>query len=469
MKKLYFLLFFVFSSAVFAQKNKIVFDLKDEFKSFSNTNCLKLNTDDEILSFEMASGQPSMIKEFLVSIYLDGKELFIFDDYQEFKNTALINLLQSNNAFKKYRTISFQIKWKLRSNKKESQIITTCLENSPPSSVNQEKEYIEIPVSFATDRKDTKNTDLNERFLGERANVQYGRVVVTIPYTHTLGEIERPSYWKLEFSEDPNKHVTLQSLKKQQKENFFLKMKERIAKNGGNTFLFVHGYNVSFADAAMRTAQITFDLRFNGEPVFYSWPSQASTAKYTVDEANIEWSRYNIKHFLKDYLTKTSAKNIYLVAHSMGNRGLTKAIIELMNESPELKDKITEVILAAPDIDADVFKRDIAPQMVSKIKKPITLYVSEDDLALIASQKVHGNNRAGFAGENIVVVKGVETIDASGIDTSFLSHSYFATSSNLIKDIFDLMKSGKRATDRKTLEKVSKENVTYWKVKKNKN
>ena len=58
---------------------------------------------------------------------------------------------------------------------------------------------------------------------------------------------------------------------------------------------------------------------------------------------------------MRDYLTKTKADDIYLVAHSMGNRGLTKALIDLMNEHPELKDKITEIILAAPDIDADVF------------------------------------------------------------------------------------------------------------------
>lgn len=176
-----------------------------------------------------------------------------------------------------------------------------------------------------------------------------------------------------------------------------------------------------------------------------------------------------MKNFLRDYLTRTEADDAYLVAHSMGNRGLTKALIELMNENPELKDKITEVILAAPDIDADVFRRDIAPQMVQKIAKPITLYVSSDDLALIASRKVHGIKRAGDAGKGVVIVKGVETIDASGVDTSFLSHSYFATTSTIIADILDLMKSGKRAPDRETLERVSRENVIYWKVKQNKN
>lgn len=97
------------------------------------------------------------------------------------------------------------------------------------------------------------------------------------------------------------------------------------------------------------------------------------------------------------------------------------------------------------------------------------MYVSSDDLALLASRKVHGNKRAGDAGKGVVIVKGVETIDATGIDTSFLSHSYFATTSTIIADILDLIKSGKRAENRETLEKVSKDNVTYWKVKQNKN
>jgi len=406
-------------------------------------------------------------------VFLDDNFSLTFEDYNQFKQTQLIGLLNGNNAFQNYTSITFTIDVTLQNQQTETQVIKVCLQQEASqeivaSSGKQKREFIEIPVSFATDRNNTNNSDLNERFGAKRSELQYGRIVVSIPYTHTLGEIERPSYWRLEFSEDPSKHMMMQSLKKQNKEDFFKQMKERISKNGKSTFLFVHGYNVSFADAAFRTAQITFDLRFSGEPVFYSWPSQASTTSYTVDEANIEWSTYNMKNFLKDYLTKTEAKNIYLVAHSMGNRGLTKALIELMNEHPELKNKITEIILAAPDIDADVFKRDIGPKMISKIGKPITLYVSSDDLALLASKKVHGSYRAGEAGSQIVVLKGIETIDASGQDSSFLSHSYFATTSNLIKDIFDLMKSGKRATDRETLERVSKANVQYWKVKKGK-
>ena len=471
MKYLFLTLFFIFCSLTHAQKNQVVFELSDNNTAYNATNCLNNLTDDATLQLKITEGEESMIQSFKILVFLDDNFNLTFTNYNEFKQTQLIGLLSGNNAFQNYTSITFTIDVTLQNQQTETQVIKVCLqqeavEKMMVSSGNTKKEFIEIPISFATDRNDTKNSDLNERFGGKRSELQYGRIVVSIPYTHTLGEIERPSYWRLEFSEDPSKHIMMQSLKKQNKEDFFKQMKERIAKNGKSTFLFVHGYNVSFADAAFRTAQITFDLRFSGESVFYSWPSQASTTSYTVDEANIEWSTYNMKNFLKDYLTKTEAKNIYLVAHSMGNRGLTKALIELMNEHPELKNKITEIILAAPDIDADVFKRDIGPKMISKIGKPITLYVSSDDLALLASKKVHGSHRAGEAGPQIVVLKGIETIDASGQDSSFLSHSYFATTSNLIKDIFGLMKSGKRATDRETLERVSKANVTYWKVKK---
>jgi esterase/lipase superfamily enzyme len=45
---------------------------------------------------------------------------------------------------------------------------------------------------------------------------------------------------------------------------------------------YMNGYNVTFADAARRTAQIAYDLRFEGDPAFFSWPSQGDMAACTV-------------------------------------------------------------------------------------------------------------------------------------------------------------------------------------------
>ena len=401
--------------------------------------------------------------------------------------TSVGNSRQNFNSLEAYNTFDFKF-WLLSNesyisgnpliitivfNENQTETIRICLEfvedvdDGDRGSDGNKPDYVTLEVFFGTDRNDTKDSDLNDRFGVKRSSLKYGVVDVSIPHDHRVGEIESPSIWKFEFSEDPSKHLMLQKVRILDRAKFFNKLADDIRKSDKkSSFLFVHGYNTSFEEAAKRTAQISYDLKFQGKPVFYSWPSQASTFRYGRDEKNIEWSQKNIKFFLKDYLSKCGAEDIYLVAHSMGNRGLTKAIVQVMKENPNLKAKIKEIILAAPDIDADVFKNDIAPQMVQSTKKPITLYVNSDDLALKASKLLHGNARAGDAGEKLVVIDGVETIDATGIDTSLLGHSYFADTNSIIADIFDIIKSGKRAVNRKHLFLSKLKDKIYWKVKK---
>ncbi len=463
----------LFTSTLVGAQNTVEFAVKDASKIYDDVTCLTDKVNYQDVTLQPIKGNVDDLSAFQLKITLSETINYTFNSYNELRNADALGWLTSYNAFDNFNSIQFEIATELRSGKKETQRFSVCLKKAGDVKTrsivktNQKvkEPYVRIPVFFATDRNDTKDTDLNDRFGGKRADLKYGICEVSIPNTHKVGEIETPSMWRFEFSEDPKKHIVIQDIQLHDKDDYFRMMSDKIQQSSEkSTFLFVHGYNVSFPSAAKRTAQITYDLRFDGEAVFYSWPSQGSTTLYTVDEANIEWSKLNMKHFLEDYLTKTVAENVYLVAHSMGNRGLTRAIVELMNERPELNAKIKEVILAAPDIDADVFKRDIAPQMVSKIKKPITLYVSSDDVALKASHQVHGNARAGDAGTSIVLVDGIETIDASGVDTSFLSHSYFAETSTIIEDIFDLIRSGKRAAYRETLELINKANFRYWKV-----
>ena len=125
--------------------------------------------------------------------------------------------------------------------------------------------------------------------------------------------------------------------------------------------MFVHGYNCSFDDAAFRTAQIAHDLSFSGAPIFYSWPSSASVPKYSVDEQQAEWSQTNLTNFLDAFFDRIDAEQIHLIAHSMSNRALTRAIAGVLERRPGLSARIREIGLTPPDIDAEVFRRDIAP------------------------------------------------------------------------------------------------------------
>ncbi|MBI4757176.1 MAG: alpha/beta hydrolase [Betaproteobacteria bacterium] len=328
--------------------------------------------------------------------------------------------------------------------------------------------YGVVRVWFGTDRNDTGSEVPRERFGDDRgSDIRYGTVEVSIPPGHVKGELESPLVLRPMF-ETPEKHVVLLRLDVQDAAQYWAGLRSRLAAGTRNVLVFVHGYNTSFEDAAGRTAQIAWDVEFPGVPMFYSWPSRGTVAKYPHDETNVEWAQPNLRGFLRDIALNLNAEGVYLVAHSMGNRALTRAFIELGRELPAQKLALfKEVVLTAPDIDADVFRRDIAPQLVAS-GTAVTLYASSKDRALKASRVVHGKPRAGDSGGDLVVVRGMETVDASDIDTSLigLGHTYVAESRPMLQDLFSLIADHKRAAQRFGLETLKDaRGEAYWRFR----
>lgn len=468
-KKCFFVLFLI-SSLSFSQDNSVTYALFKNDKLLSEKQCISDDIIFSSLKIKSNNGNSALIKNTSLTIILNEMFEEHFDDYQEFNNFNLREWLINHKTSSKKESLVFDFFILLKNNTTQRQKSTYCVKNIKDYVIESSieiGEFVKLPIFFATDRDYNKNEVFEDQFGGERSELKYGFSVISIPKIHKVGEIESPSYWKLEFSEDPKKHIVVHSINMLNKYNFFTKLSDRIDQSPKKrTFLFIHGFNVSFIDAAKRTAQMTYDLKFDGAPVFYSWPSQASVSAYTMDEATIEWSEKKIEAFLKDYLSKTNAEEIYLIAHSMGNRALTKAIISVISDNPDLNTKIKEIILAAPDIDAGVFKRDIAPEMVKTINKPITLYVSSKDLALKASEQVHGATRAGDSKNSILVVDGIETIDASSVDTSMfgMGHSYISDSPSIIDDLLNLIKTSNRANVRDQLIKMEKDERVFWEI-----
>lgn len=362
----------------------------------------------------------------------------------------------------------------------ESHIAIPAIETEPPpmpvqsgaavpvdrnsdKGVTKNANYTVVQTFFATDRNVTGSKKPDAVFGTQRAALSYGVCEVSIPRDHRMGELESPSIWRLEFQKKPSKHVTLLTTSISAKDAFFSNLANQIKKSAKDSaFIFIHGYNVTFEDAARRSAQMAYDLNFDGVPIFYSWPSQGRESRYTVDEQNIEWTQANLRRFLEDFFARSQAQNVYLIAHSMGNRALTRAVASLLNDQPSVRSRLKEIILTAPDIDADVFKRDIAPALTAA-KRPITLYASSKDKALMASKKVHGNPRAGDSGSSLIIVPGIETIDATGTDTSFLGHSYFAETRSVLSDLFYLIRNEQRADNRFGLHRIDSQQGRYWK------
>jgi esterase/lipase superfamily enzyme len=316
-------------------------------------------------------------------------------------------------------------------------------------------------------RHDPQSSDPTVRRLysNRRGSLEFGVCEVSIPKEHTAGVVERPSLLKLEFSENPLKHVVLESVRLQTPDEFHASLKTRVdASFRKEALVFVHGFNVSFESAARRTAQIAYDLKFDGAPIFFSWPSHGGLLGYTIDETNVVWTVPHLKQFLVDVAQRSGARCVHLVAHSMGNRALTSALRELYYELNKDCPRFGEVVLTAPDIDADVFRRDLAPAIVRTAGR-VTLYASSNDEALVLSKKVHGYPRAGDSGAELIVLPGMDTIDVSAVDTSLLGHSYYGNNLTVLADLFDLLHEAKPAESRPWLAPMQAGTLRYWMFK----
>lgn len=318
-----------------------------------------------------------------------------------------------------------------------------------------------VPVFYGTDRA-VEPDPKRLQYGAERGHkLQLGRALVTVPTAHKVPQIERPwvieiPYFKVkiyEEKEDTSKHFTLQEISALTKEEMLALVKERLAKSANfkdHAFVFVHGFNTSFDYALYRTAQIAYDLKFDGAPFVYSWPSGGKVASYTYDRGSAEQAEPHLAEFLDIVVKQSGAKSISLIAHSMGNELLLRVLERLRPQAPKGV-TISQVILAAPDVDRDKFM-NIARE-ITDFAKGVTLYAASNDRALGYSARFWGGvPRAGdVPAAGPLIVPGVDTIDVSAVSTDSLglNHSGYAENNALLNDIKLLLQTGERPPDKR--------------------
>jgi esterase/lipase superfamily enzyme len=227
-----------------------------------------------------------------------------------------------------------------------------------------------------------------------------------------------------------------------------------------HALVFLHGYCVKFADAARRTAQLKADLGFGGPAAFFSWPSLGSIFAYPADEAAIEASEAAIRQFLVDFASKSDASTVHVIAHSMGNRGLLRAMDAIARSAAAAsKVRFGQIILAAPDVDRDVF-RSLASAYVA-LSARSTLYVSENDRAIGISARLHRFSRAGIA-PPVTIVPGIDTINVSKINLGLLGHSYVGEIRTVLNDIYYLLSSNTPPGKRHGLLETGESSNRHW-------
>jgi esterase/lipase superfamily enzyme/uncharacterized protein (DUF2147 family) len=333
------------------------------------------------------------------------------------------------------------------------------------------------PVFFATNRKIKDETPLRlasiTRERSQEQEPRYGLTIVGVPKNHSIGRVERPHIdlvrsiinLGLVYEKETDKdHFRLRSIASLNQSDLI----DGLKKNADGVLLFIHGYNVPFDDAVFKAAQIAYDANFGGSVLVFSWPSAGVLLGYDHDRESALFSGEDLLKVFRLLSDDIGQKRVFVLAHSLGNEIVMHALQQAALKKSTLQ--ISELMLAAPDVDKDVFLKKAAD--IKSVAKNMTLYASSADKALLASQKKAWGSRMGFVGKDgPTLVDGIETIDvtAVGADMLGLDHSTFSTERAVLEDIGHLIMQSndqahlpphKRLTTLKFMP--DQKNVKYW-------
>lgn len=334
----------------------------------------------------------------------------------------------------------------------------------------KQQSYIQT-VYYGTNRQRTGIKKPEEFYSGKRepdTKIHYGSVAVSIPGSHKSGALETP-FMGFEFLRNPKQHLYVKTLNETSRDLFFQMLNEKLANPGSDelsqdAIVFIHGFNVAFEEAARRTAQIAFDINFPGLPLFFSWPSDAKLLGYMADREDAVWSVGYLEQFLNELQNQTGVKRFHLIAHSMGNQVLIGALHQIAMRHPIAAPIFENIILAAPDFDAELFEQQIAPEVLG-LANNWTIYASDKDMALNFSTSVNSAVRLGIP---LTALAGMQVIDATGIEVSPWNvpefHSYYATKRRVIKDVEATIQ--RKSVAQRGLVLRTRNDISYWELKK---
>ena len=261
--------------------------------------------------------------------------------------------------------------------------------------------------------------------------------------------------------------------------------------------LFVHGYHVTFEEAAVTMGEMCHFLGREFVCGIFTWPAggdRGALLGYGVDRESAEYAVEDLAKVIRIIAATPGLERIHFIAHSRGTDTLASALAVLSVEayahksSPAQEFHIGNVVLVAPDLDGDVavskifkvfsdpdlpFGTEADPTAVipPSTGLKLTLYVSHADKALATSSWLFGSSaRLGRIDETMFTpdqiemlgkLQAVDIIEVPGA-TDFFGHSYFVSNPNVSSDIIAMLRYGLHPNDpRRPLERVV---GPFWRV-----
>lgn len=296
-----------------------------------------------------------------------------------------------------------------------------------------------VDMLVATTRLPAENPGV--LFSGERADdISLSNVVISIPPdgNREVGAIQ----WPDSYPGDPLKSFVTtkaQTISETRVNDWF----KRTSGPRRKALIFVHGFNTTYSEAVFRFAQLAHDLKIEAAPVLFTWPSRGNALDYVYDRESTVYSRFGLVAVLQEAIASRDVENVTIVAHSMGTSLAIEALREVAIRNHGVSPKIRTVVLASPDIDIDVFRRQVV-EMGPK-RPAFLVFSSRNDLALLLSKWIAGDvDRLGGVdlreNQALLAKLGVTVIDATDVaHADPLGHTAFAESAEMLNALLKLV------------------------------
>lgn len=291
-----------------------------------------------------------------------------------------------------------------------------------------------VTMLVATTRKPSE--DHGKLYSGDRGTaISLNSVDVSIPpdRNRKIGEVQWPS----RMPPNPQKEFAVTKVAKVQSEGMALDWYRRNRNSRHQVIIFVHGFNNTYADAVFRFAQIVHDSGTDAAPILFTWPSRGRVFDYLYDKESANYSRRALEDLILQAAKSPDVSDVTILAHSMGGWLAAEALRGVAMREKSIPAKVKNVILASPDIDIDVFRRQFT-EMGPK-RPHFAILTSTRDKALAVSGWLSGGvNRLGGSDLKpyapLLDDLGVSVIDTSAIATNDpLGHNAFADSPEIVR------------------------------------
>lgn len=297
-----------------------------------------------------------------------------------------------------------------------------------------------VPRTILVATTRTRDPRPGTLFTGERSDkLDFATVTLTVPPTHKPGAIEYPK----QAPGNPNTEMVVHEAVYRDTEAAFLDdlnaQLSRLPKGERRVFVFVHGYNTQFSEALLRLTQMAHDANATAVPILFTWASRGKTEDYVYDNNSATAARDSLERTLT-LVNQSKADQVTIMAHSMGNWVTVEALRQMKIAGTMLPpNRVGNVILAAPDIDVDVFKSQL--KRFGTPQRPFIVMVSHDDKALGISDFLAGNKQrlGNYSNDKDLVALGAIVVDLTSMKSEGdgLNHGKFAQLAGLGPKIRD--------------------------------